>query len=203
MIRQYQQISARLGTAVRAGGVDGRLLGEEQVGTIQRQVAVHFIGGHLMIPLDTVLTTGVQHDLCAQDIGLEEHLRVLDGTVHMALCGEVHHHVRMLFLKQVIDGPTVTDVRFHEAEVGVLHDALQRGQIAGIGQFVHTDDTIFRVPVQHIENKIAADKSGTAGDDDGHRISSFAIACKYCPYSVFINGFANSRSCSRPINPRR
>ena len=87
----------------------------------------------------------------------------------MTFGGKVHHHVGMLLLKQVVDGLAVTDVRLHEAEVGLVHDALQRGQVAGIGQLVHADNTILRVLVQHIENEVAADKPGAAGHNNGHR----------------------------------
>ena len=128
-----------------------------------------------MIPLDAILPAGVQHDLRAQNVSLEKDLRVLDGAIHMALGGEVHHHVGVFLLKQVIDSLAVTDVRLHETEVGLVHDALQRGQVSGIGQLVHADNTILRVLVQHIENEVAADKPGAAGDDDGHSCSSSKI----------------------------
>ena len=93
----------------------------------------------------------------------------------MTFGGEVHHHVGMLLLKQVVDGLAVTDVRLHETEVGLVHDTLQRGQVSGIGQLVHADNTILRVLVQHIENEVAADKTGAAGADGGHSCSSSKI----------------------------
>ena len=40
----------------------------------------------------------------------------------------------------------------------------QRIQIARIGQCVHVDDIIVGMGGEHIMNKIASDKSGTAGD---------------------------------------
>ena len=123
-----------------------------------------------MVTLNTVFPAGVQHDLRTQNVGLQEDLRVLDGAVHVALGGEVHHHVGMLLLKQIVDGLAVTDIRLHETEVGLIHDALQRRQVTGIGQLVHADNPILRVLVQHIENEVAADKPGTAGDDNGHKV---------------------------------
>ena len=187
VVRQHQQIRACLGRAVRTGGVDGCLLGKEQVGTIQRQVTVHLVGGHLMVTLDAILPAGVQHDLRTQNVGLQEDLRVLDGAIHMTFGGKVHHHVGMLLLKQVVDGLAVTDVRLHETEVGLVHDAFQRGQVARIGQLVHADNAILRVLVQHIENEVAADKSGTAGDDDGHK-GIFPSFLYKCANSLFCAG---------------
>ena len=37
----------------------------------------------------------------------------------MALGGEVHHHVRMLLLKQLVNGLPVADIRLHKAEMGL------------------------------------------------------------------------------------
>ena len=145
VIGQHQQVGPRLGGGVGAAGVDGGLLGEEQVRPVQGQVAVDLIGGHLVIALNAVLPAGVHHHGGAQDVGLEEYLRVLDGAVHMALRREVDHHVGVLLLKELVDGLPVTDVGFTEAEIGVLHGLFQGGQIARIGQAVHTHHPVFRV----------------------------------------------------------
>ena len=86
----------------------------------------------------------------------------------MTFGGEVHHHVGMLLLKKPVHALPVADVQLHKAEVGVIHDRSQRGQIAGIGQLVQADDPVVRVFAEHMENEIGADKSGAAGHDDGH-----------------------------------
>ncbi|UTS67929.1 hypothetical protein CSB63_1087 [Streptococcus thermophilus] len=66
MISQNQQVSGRLGTAVRRAGVNRSLLSKEQVRTIQRQVAINPIGRNLMITLDTKLVTIAQQVLKAK-----------------------------------------------------------------------------------------------------------------------------------------
>ena len=169
MIGQHQQVGPRLGGGVRAAGVDGCLLSEEQVGPVQRQVAVDLVGGHLVIPLDAVLPAGVHHHGSAQDIGLEEHLGVLNGAVHMALRCEVDHNIGVFLLKELVDGIPVTDVDLAEAEVGVLHGRFQGGQVARIGQAVHAHHPVLRVIFQQIVNEVAADKAGTAGHEVNHR----------------------------------
>ena len=170
MIGQHQQVGPRLGGGVGAAGVDGGLLGEEQVGPVQRQVAVDLVGGHLVIPLDAILPAGVHHHGGAQDVGLEEYLRVLNGAVHMALRRKVDHHVGVLLLKELVDGLPVTDVDLAEAEIGVLHGPFQGGQVARIGQAVHAHHPVLRVSFKQIVNEVAADKAGTAGHNNGHSV---------------------------------
>ena len=82
--------------------MNGCLLSKEQVGAIQGQVTVHFVGGDLVVALDAVLAAGVHQHLGAQDVGLQEDLGILDGAVHVALGGEVHHHIGFFFLEELI-----------------------------------------------------------------------------------------------------
>jgi hypothetical protein len=45
----------------------------------------------------------------------------------------------------------------------------QRGKISCIGKFVKANNTVFRVRLPHMKDKIASDKSGTARHDNIHR----------------------------------
>ena len=73
-----------------------------------------------MITLNAVFAAGIHHDCGALDVGVQKDLRILDGAVYVALCCEVHHDVRMLLLKEFVDGFAVADVDLAEAEVRVL-----------------------------------------------------------------------------------
>ena len=72
--------------------------------------------------------------------------------------------------------------------------------VTGIGQLVHTDNTILRVFVQHVENEMAADKTGTAGDDDGHKVPSFVITRQSLEHSFFC-GFERKEPLAEVIQP--
>ena len=148
--------------------MDGRFLGEKEVRPVKGQIAVDLVGGNLMVAADAVLPARVHQHLRTQNVGLQEHLGIFNGAIHMTFGGEVHHHVGMLLLKKPIHPLPVADVQLHKAEVGGIHDRSQRGQIAGIGQLVQADDPVVRVFAEHMENEIGADKSGAAGHDDGH-----------------------------------
>ena len=84
-----EQVGSGLGGGIRAGGVDGGIFCEEQVRPVQGQVAVHLVGGDLVVADVAVLPAGVQQHLGAHDVGLQEDGRVLNAPVYVALGGEV------------------------------------------------------------------------------------------------------------------
>ena len=98
-----------------------------------------------MIACDAVFAAGVHQDGGADDIGVKEDLGILNGTVHMALSGEVYNHIRMFLLKKPVDGFPVCDALFYKTEVLVVHNRLQRGQVSRIGQAVQTDDPVIGI----------------------------------------------------------
>ena len=171
VISENKQVSASLGGAVRAARVDRSLLCEEEVRAVEWQIAVYFISGYLMITLDSVLSAGIHQNSSTDDVRVQENLRVLDGAVYMALCCEVYNHIRMLLLEELVDCFAVSDAFFYKTEIRIVHDRCQGREIAGIGQAVQTDDPVIRVFFQHVKNKVASDKSGTAGYDNIHSVS--------------------------------
>ena len=105
--------------------MEGRFLGKEQVRPVQGQVPINLIRGNLMIAFYAVFPAGVHEHRRAHDIGFQENSGVFDGTVHMALRRKVHHHVRVLFLKEFTDRLSVPDIFLHEAEVRGLQHLFQ------------------------------------------------------------------------------
>lgn len=152
--------------------MDGCFLGEEQVRTVQRQVAVNLVGRYLVIAPDTVFAAGVHEHLRAQDVGAQEYAGVLNGAVHVALGGKVNDDVWLFFFKQPVHGFAVADVGLDETEVRFIHHGGEGGEIARVGQLVQTHDTVARMMLQLIKDEVGSDKSGTAGYDDRHGMSS-------------------------------
>ena len=122
VVSKYQKVSGCLGGAVRAACMDRGLLCEEQVRSVKRQVAVNLVSGNLMITFDAVFAACVHQHCGTDNVGVQENLRVLDGTVNMAFCCEVYNHIRMLFLKKLVNGLTVCDALFYKTEIGVVHN---------------------------------------------------------------------------------
>ena len=88
----------------------------------------------------------------------------------MALRGEVYHHIRVFLLKETVNGLPVCDVFLYEAEVRIVHDRSQGGKIARVSQAVQTDNPVIRIFFQHVENKVASDKTGAAGNNNLHNL---------------------------------
>ena len=120
------------------------------------------------------------------NIGLEEDTRIFDGTVNMRFCRKVDHDVRMFFFKQFIHCFSVADICLHKAEIRVIHNRCQCGQIACIGQLVQTDDPVIRILLQHMEYKVTTNKPSAAGNNNIHDLFSSTLIYVSPLYNFFI-----------------
>ncbi len=148
--------------------MDWRFFREEQVRAVKGKIPIYFVGGNLMVTGDSIFPAGIHQHSSSLDVGVQKYFRLLDGTVYMALCRKINHHIRVFFLKQLINCFPVCDALLYKTEIRAIHHWLQRGQVSGIGQAVQANDPIIRVFVQHVKNKVASDKSGSAGYDNCH-----------------------------------
>ena len=171
VVCENKKVSTCFGGAVRAACMDRSFLCEEEVRSVKRKISVNLICGNLMITLDSVFTAGIHENSSTLDVGVKEYLRVFDGTVYVALSCEVYHDVRMLLLEKLVNSVTVCDAFLYKAEVRFVHDRCKSGKVSGIGQAVQAYDTVIRMSLHHMKNKVASDKSGAAGNDDCHKKS--------------------------------
>ena len=143
--------------------MDRRLFRKEQIGTVERQVAVNLVGRNLMIALNAILTACVEQHLRAHHVGLQEDGRVLNRAVNMALRCKVDNDFRLLLLKNIVNCLAVGNIRLDELEMWVVHHRRKCLHVACVGQCVHAQNIVLRVLLQHKMHKVAANKSGTAG----------------------------------------
>lgn len=163
-----EQVSTGLRSRIRARRLEVRLLREEQVRAVERQVAVDLVRRDLMVAVDAVLAAGVEQHARADDIRLQEDLWILDGAVDMRLRRKVDDDIRLLLLEDAVDRLAVCDVRADELEVLLLHCRLERLEVARIRQLVNADDAVARMLLEHVVDEVRADEAGTAGHDDIH-----------------------------------
>ena len=69
--------------------MDRSFLCEKQIRPVKRQITVNLICGNLMITLDSVFAAGIHKNSSTDNVCVQENLRVLDGTVNVALSREV------------------------------------------------------------------------------------------------------------------
>ena len=157
----HEHVGARLGRAVRRGGLIGRLLGELRR-VVERQVAVDLVGGDVVVA-DAVLADGLQKAEGALHVGAQERLRVGDGVVVVALGGVVDD--RVVARDNLIEELSIADVANDELDpvLGQPGDVLG---VAGVGQLVQDGHVHLRVVVDHVVHEVAADEAAAARDDD-------------------------------------
>lgn len=98
-----------------------------------------------METFDSVFAAGIHQNGGADNVGVQENLRIFDGAVYVGLGSKVDDDVRMFLLEQLIDTFAVRDIFLHKTEIRVVHDRSKRGQVAGIGQAVQTYDSVIRI----------------------------------------------------------
>ncbi len=88
-------------------GLDGLygVPGVNRAGTVQLEIAVHLVGGDVVQP-DPVCAYRFQDREGADDVAVQERLRIRDRVVDVGLGGEVH------------DGVRLADQRAHQLGVG-------------------------------------------------------------------------------------
>ena len=154
-----------------------RLLGEQQVRPVERQVAVNLVGRDLMKAHIAVFTAGVHEHGRADNIRLQKQRRVGDRAVDMALGREVHDYIGSLVFKQAVDRLAVADVHPGKAEVRLPEQRRERGEVAGIGELVDAHEPVVRVVRTQIKQIVCADEAGAAGDESSHAAPSQTQVC--------------------------
>ncbi|MNF83659.1 hypothetical protein D3C84_659840 [compost metagenome] len=111
--------------------------------------------------------SGFQQAVGADDIGLNEVRRPIDGAVDMGLSRQVHDGVWLETCQYGAHGGLVDNIGLHELVASVGGNAGQRFEIARIGQFVQVEHFMLGVPNQ-LANQGRADETGAAGDKNTH-----------------------------------
>lgn len=111
-----------------------------------------------MVAYITKDTACIHQDRRANDIRLKKDRGVFNGSVYMALRREIYDCIWLLFFKKVVDSIAVTNIQLNKVEVWPIYYIFQCRKVSRISQFVQTDDPVFRVFGQHVENKVRSDK---------------------------------------------
>ena len=181
VVGAYQMVAGGLASAVGAVGLVTVLLGKGR--GIRCQGAVDLVGGDVQeaegflgLALQAVVVGAgaFQQVKGADDIGLDEVFRAVDGAVHMAFSGKVEDGARLVLGQQTADQLRIADIALHEEVARVVLHCGQGFKVAGVGQLVQVEDGLV-VLRQPVENEVAADEAGAACDQD-HEISLPPVA---------------------------
>ncbi|MNN28749.1 hypothetical protein D3C81_1423280 [compost metagenome] len=164
MVRAHQQVASRFTCGVRAVWRKRSLFRKES-GSAQR--SIHLIGRYLHEFRDLMLFSRIQQHLSAKHIRLHKHIRLQNTPVHMRLRRKVHDHIHTI-ANQGIHRLNICNIRFNKTVIRMVLHRFQIFQIPCIRQGIHVNDLIVRMLLKHIDNKVAANKSGSAGYEEFH-----------------------------------
>jgi hypothetical protein len=138
----------------------------------------------LRAELAEVIAHAFEQAECADDVGRDEIVGAVDRAVDMRLRREVDNRARPCAQQQRPHEVDIADVALHEAVAWIVFQLGQIGEAAGIGQLVQRDDRrAFRLAP--VPDKIRADESRAAGDEDGRQI--FSLGSFRCHVGSFSN----------------
>lgn len=127
-------------------------------------------------------------------VGACKGKRILDAAVHVTLRRQVNDAVHVIQLHQLLHLLIVADVRLYEHIVRLVLNVLQVRQVPRIRQLVQVDDTVLRILVHEQAHHVAANKSGTAGNQ---------YVTFECSHEYFLCCYACENSLIRCSSDRR
>ncbi|MNP12715.1 hypothetical protein D3C76_1049640 [compost metagenome] len=140
------------------------------------QVAVHLVGGD-MVEAERCLVLGIQSQpigagafqqaVGADDVGLDEFSRAIDGAIDMGFGGQVHDRMGLEARQCGTDRLAFGDIGLEELVARVAGCRCQGFEVAGVGQFVEVENLMLGV-VQQMANERRANEAGSAGDQESH-----------------------------------
>ena len=97
----------------------------------------------------------------ANNVGLDEIFRAVDRAIHMAFRRKVNDGARPMLRQQLANQSRIADIATHENKLRIILEGSEVFQVARVGQLVQADDGLI-LPRKPVQDKIRADKSGTA-----------------------------------------
>lgn len=86
----------------------------------------------------------------------------MNGTINVALCGEMNYRVDCIVRKYRFNNLLIADVPFHKKISWILFNVDKICRVSRIGYRIKIGDRAIRMHIEHMPDKIAADKSKTA-----------------------------------------
>ncbi len=125
--------------------------------------------------LDFKVSAGFQNVVESDEVALDVGVGVRDGITDASLGGEVHDDGEVVLLEQAVDGGLVGEVRLDECPLfagrcregfDFLEALILDVHVVVVGDAVEPDE--FRAVVfgEQLLAEIAADESGSSGDED-------------------------------------
>lgn len=148
------RLGCRIGAVrrIRGGLREGGLAGAKRPvylirGNVQETESVPPFFGQLFPPFQYATQEGAG----SKDIGADKRIRIMDGTIDMALSGKIDDRIGLVMVQQLADEQRIPDIAPDKNMLGIPIKGRQVTDISGIGELVEIDDPLPRgAPGQHI-----------------------------------------------------
>ena len=170
---QRDQIGTGFACGIGRTGIQRRLLGKFP-GRAER--AINFIGRDLNETLDAMPPRAIEQHARPDHIGMNEILRRINAAIDMRFGGEIDDRVKRMLRHERIHLVGICNIGFEKfvTLAMFLRDAVQIGEIPGVGEDIDVADRGRLVMLQNISNKVAPDESTATGNQYAHRCALLA-----------------------------
>ncbi|MCY1367524.1 hypothetical protein D9M69_544650 [compost metagenome] len=111
-------------------------------------------------------------------VGLDELAGAMNGPVHVALGGEIHHGAGSMVFQQLVNQCPVANIALHEHMPCVALQGLEIFGVAGIGQLVQIDHGLATL-AQPVNHKVRSDEaSGPCYQNHGYVLEGECLEWK-------------------------
>lgn len=150
----------------------GIQIGFRKTGCVNFEGTVNFVRGDMeetesrlffWTQSPVVAECGLEKVIGAEDVGVNEVFRTVDGSVHVALGGEVHDGIRRVFFKEAVDDGGIANIGLDKGVVRVIKAASKGGKVSRIGELVDIDDLMGGF-INDLTNEIGANEAGATGN---------------------------------------
>src|SRR5271157_1484592 len=170
-IRQHQQIGSRFGRGVRAVRLQRRLFREVP---FVAEAAVNLVGADVDKSRHARFAAGLDEVVRSIHVGAHKCRSVFDAAVDVAFGGEVDDGIAAA---ERLNHRAITDVHLHEFAAALLQRRLKVLKVASVGELVKNRELPFRMLCQREMNKVGANESSAARDQQLHRLRTMAGSC--------------------------
>ena len=115
------------------------------------------------------VATGLEDMIEAYQVALDISIRIGDAITHTSLGSQVHHHLRLVFLKDAIDCCLVGNIASDEGPAVTQHfqTMLLEGHIVVVVHIINTDDGGILHVLQQSLYQVRADKARSTSHKNG------------------------------------
>ena len=127
------------------------------------------------------MTGSLQQREGPNQVGLNKGSRPVDGTIYMALCGQVHHNIRAEIAELLCDRFSISDICLGKRVALITRDRSQGFKITSVCKTINYPNFVGSI-LDNMTNNGRTNKSRATSDKDLHIL--FTFNCQIYKYKT-------------------